>query len=175
MAKLVDRRQPTLFPIVLLLVGASVSSAAAAQTASVGAPAAFGVSGRTTILVVHGVGAQIYECKAGAGGASWVFREPVASLVSDGRTIGVHYHGPTWQLDDGGAVKGKQSATAPGASSGDVALLKLDVVEHRGSGALSAAKLVLRLNTRGGVLKGVCPAVGDLRAEPYSADYAFLR
>jgi hypothetical protein len=175
MAKLVDRRRPTLFPIVLLLVGASVSSAAAAQTASVGAPAAFGVSGRTTILVVHGVGAQIYECKAGAGGASWVFREPVASLVSDGRTIGVHYHGPTWQLDDGGAVKGKQSATAPGASSGDVALLKLDVVEHRGSGALSAAKLVLRLNTRGGVLKGACPAVGDLRAAPYSAEYAFLR
>ena len=29
--------------------------------------------------------------------------------------------------------------------------------------------------TRGGVLKGACPTAGELRAEPYSADYVFLR
>jgi hypothetical protein len=51
----------------------------------------------------------------------------------------------------------------------------LDVVEHRGTGILKDAKLVLRLNTHGGVLKGECPKAGELRAEPYSADYAFLR
>jgi hypothetical protein len=72
-------------------------------------------------------------------------------------------------------VKGKQSAAAPGATAGDVALLKLNIVEHRGSGILEDAKLVLRLTTRGGVLKGACPTAGELRAEPYSADYVFLR
>jgi hypothetical protein len=56
-----------------------------------------------------------------------------------------------------------------------VALLKLDVVGHQGGGALAQAKLVLRLNTSGGALSGVCPKLGELRAEPYSADYAFLR
>jgi Protein of unknown function (DUF3455) len=55
-----------------------------------------------------------------------------------------------------------------------VALLKLEVVEHRGGGILEDAKLVLRLETRGGVLKGACPTAGELRAEPYSADYVFL-
>jgi hypothetical protein len=60
-------------------------------------------------------------------------------------------------LTDGEVVKGKQSAAAPGATAGDVALLKLDIVEHRGSGILENAKLVLRLTTRGGALKGACP------------------
>jgi hypothetical protein len=98
-----------------------------------------------------------------------------ANLSLGGGTIGHHYVGPTWELTDGEVVKGKQSAAAPGATAGDVALLKLDIVEHRGSGILEDAKLVLRLTTRGGVLKGACPTAGELRAEPYSADYVFLR
>ncbi len=106
---------------------------------------------------------------------AWAFREPIATLVQGDLTVGHHYAGPTWELTGGDAVTGKQSATAPGASAGDVPLLKLDVIEHRGNGALKDAKLVLRLNTRGGVLKGACSRAGELRAEPYSADYAFLR
>jgi hypothetical protein len=168
-------RGAALFPIAMLVACAS-SSLAAAQAASVAAPAAFGVEGRAPILVAHAVGLQIYECKADPGGSlGWVFREPVASLISGGRTIGVHYHGPAWRLDDGDVVIGKPSSAFPGASPGDVALLKLDVVGHQGGGALAQAKLVLRLNTSGGALSGVCPKLGELRAEPYSADYAFLR
>jgi Protein of unknown function (DUF3455) len=97
------------------------------------------------------------------------------TLGQGGATIGHHYAGPTWELTDGEVVKGKQSAAAPGATPGDAALLKLDIIEHRGSGILEDAKLVLRLTTRGGVLKGACPTAGELRAEPYSADYVFLR
>jgi hypothetical protein len=175
MPTLDPRRWMTACPIAVLLLGGP-SAAAAPQAAPVNAPAAFDVAARAVILVVHATGAQIYECKADAGGAtSWVFREPIATLVGDGKTIGRHYAGPTWELADGDLVQGKQSATAPGASPDDVALLKLDVVEHRGSGILKDAKLVLRLNTRGGALKGECPKAGQLRAEPYSADYAFLR
>ena len=164
----------------LLLTAAALTVAdpqrAAAQTTPVNAPAAFDVADRAAILVVHATGAQIYECKVGTSGATnWVFREPIATLIRDGGTIGHHYVGPTWELADGEVVKGKQSAAAPGATPSDEALLKLDVAEHRGSGVLKDAKLVLRLNTRGGVLKGECAKAGELRAEPYSADYAFLR
>ena len=174
MPALDPRRWVIVCPIAALLLGAPAS--AAPQAAPVNAPAAFDVADRPAILVVHAAGAQIYECKADAGGATnWVFREPIATLVQDGRTIGHHYVGPTWELTDGDVVKGKQSAAAPGASPGDVALLKLDVVEHRGTGVLKDAKLVLRLNTHGGALKGECSQAGELRAEPYSADYAFLR
>ena len=131
--------------------------------------------GRAVVLVAHGVGAQIYECKPDAGGHdNWVFREPIAALIKDGRTIGRHYAGPTWELADGGAVTGKQAMSAPGAAADDVTLLKLDVVSHHGGGALNVANLVLRLNTRGGVLKGPCGTAGGLRAEPYAADYLFL-
>jgi len=151
-------------------------AAAAHQTGAVSAPAVFDVADRAAILVVHGVGVQIYECKMGETPATnWVLREPVATLILGGATIGHHYAGPTWELTDGEVVKGKQSATAPGATPGDAALLKLDIIEHRGSGILEDAKLVLRLTTRGGVLKGACPTAGELRAEPYSADYVFLR
>lgn len=140
------------------------------------APAAFGVEGRTAILVAHAEGAQVYACKPGADGrAVWTFREPVATLISGGKTIGRHYVGPSWALDDGGAIKGKVLASVPGAGAEDIPLLKLAVVEHSGIGALSEATLVLRLNTHGGDLKGDCAAVGALRAAPYSADYAFLR
>jgi hypothetical protein len=172
MPRLNPHRWGTVCPIAaLLLAGPS-----AALAAPVAAPAAFEVADRPAVLVAHAAGAQVYECKANAGGGTnWVFREPVATLVRRGETIGRHYAGPTWELTDGDLVKGKQSASAPGVTPGDVALLRLDVVEHRGSGVLKDAKLVLRLNTHGGVLQGQCPKAGELRAEPYSADYAFLR
>ena len=176
MPKLRPRHWMIACPIATLLLGGPSAGRAEPQAAPVPAPAAFGVADRPAVLVAHGAGAQIYECKADAGGATnWVFREPVATLVRGGETIGHHYAGPTWELTDGDLVKGKQLAAAPGATPADIPLLKLDVIEHRGTGALKDAKLVLRLNTRGGVLKGECAKAGELRAEPYSADYVFLR
>jgi Protein of unknown function (DUF3455) len=175
MRKLNPIRWLIAFPIAALLGGHS-AAAAPPRAAGVNAPAAFGVADHAVILLVHAAGAQIYECKADArGGMNWVFREPIATLVRGGLTIGRHYAGPTWELNDGDVVTGRPSASAPGATPDDVALLKLDAVGHRGSGVLKDAKLVLRLNTHGGVLKGECPKAGELRAEPYSADYLFLR
>jgi hypothetical protein len=44
-------------------------------------------SGRKTIATFAGVGAQIYECKAGSDGKlAWSFREPIAALVDKGKT-----------------------------------------------------------------------------------------
>ena len=93
------------------LTVASPQAAAAQQTAPASAPAVFDVADRAAILVAHGVGVQIYECKMGETPATnWVLREPVATLILGGATIGHHYAGPTWELTDGEVVKGKQSA-----------------------------------------------------------------
>jgi len=153
--------------LALLAVGASP---VAAQ------PAAFGVADRATVMSVHAEGAQIYECKADAAGRlAWSFREPVATLLRDDQTVGRHYAGPHWALDDGSLVQGKVAMSQPGSTADDVPWLKLDVVRNSGAGALKDATLVLRLNTHGGALKGDCPSAGALRAQPYSADYVFLR
>jgi hypothetical protein len=157
-----------------LLAAVVIGEPAAGAPAPPAAPAAFAVGGRTPVLVVHAEGAQLYECKPAAGGLAWTFREPMAALIKDGKTIGRHYAGPTWELDDGGAVRGKVAASAPGETAADIPLLKLNVVAHRGAGALQDATLVLRLNTHGGGLTGPCPIADELRVAPYSADYVFL-
>jgi hypothetical protein len=158
-----------------LSLGLSSAAPAVVFSAPVAAPAGFDVADRAAVLVAHAEGAQVYQCEPGAGGhAKWTFREPIATLISDGKTIGRHYAGPTWELDDGGVVKGKLLASAQGVRAGDIPLLKLAAAEHRGSGVLAAANLVLRLNTHGGDLNGDCAVAGELRAQPYAADYVFL-
>ena len=156
------------------LVAAAVLPACAAA-AEPQLPAAIAAPGQIPIVTLHAEGAQIYECKDLGGKLTWAFREPIAALIQEGRTVGRHYTGPTWEDADGGAVIGKLAASAPGATAGDVAWLRLDVVERRGSGILSAATSVQRINTYGGALSGPCAERGALRAIPYSADYVFLR
>jgi Protein of unknown function (DUF3455) len=128
------------------------------------------------LVTFHAEGAQIYECKAGKDGALvWTFREPIASLMLEGRTVGRHYAGPTWEHVDGSSVQAKVVGSAPGATANDIPWLKLDVTEHHGSGTLSGADVVQRLNTAGGVLQGTCDHAGSLRSVGYSADYVFRR
>ena len=55
------------------LTVASLLAAAAQQTGPASTPAVFDVADRAAILVAHGVGAQIYECKVDAGATNWVF------------------------------------------------------------------------------------------------------
>jgi hypothetical protein len=147
-----------------------------AQGARAQMPAAIAAPDATPVATFHAEGAQIYECKAGSDGKlAWAFREPIATLLLDGRTIGRHYAGPTWEHTDGSAVVGKVSGNAPGASADDVAWLRLDVVSQRGSGTLADVAFVQRINTHGGALHGACDQAGALRSVPYSADYVFLR
>jgi Protein of unknown function (DUF3455) len=148
-------------------------------------PAPIQAPGETPLLTVHAEGAQVYECKADAAGKLvWAFREPIATLLRDGKTIGRHYAGPKWELDptnashlpgDGGGVQGKVEGKAPGASASDIAWLKLSVAAHFGQGLLSDATTVQRINTHGGALEGVCEAAGAFRSVAYSADYVFLK
>ena len=159
--------------VALLLLSGSLISAKAAETPL---PAAIAAPGETVVLSVHAEGAQVYECKLGADGKlGWAFREPIATLLADGKTIGHHYVGPSWEHSDGSAVVGKAVGNAPGATQSDIPWLKLEVVAQRGSGILSGVTTVQRINTIGGKLEGPCDKAGTFRSAPYSADYVFLR
>ncbi len=139
-------------------------------------PDPFAVPNETLVATIHAEGAQVYECKADASGKlAWQFREPIATLIVDGKTVGRHYAGPNWELADGSAVVGKVAGRAPGASAQDIPLLKLEVTSRRGTGQLSGITTVQRLNTKGGVAEGACDRAGAFLNVPYSADYAFHR
>src|SRR3990172_10945750 len=69
-------------------------------------PDAIAAPGETLAATIHAEGAQVYECKADAAGKlSWQFREPIATPLGDGKTVGRHYAGPNWELADGSAVE----------------------------------------------------------------------
>jgi hypothetical protein len=139
-------------------------------------PEAIAAPGETVVATIHAEGAQIYECKADAAGKLvWQFREPIATLLVDGKTVGRHYAGPNWELADGSAVVGKVSARAPGDTPKDIPLLKLEAISHRGTGQLSGVTTIQRLNTKGGVAEGPCESAGAFLSVPYSADYAYLK
>jgi hypothetical protein len=159
------------FISILVLAAALPATSAMAQM-----PAAITAPGETPVAQYHAEGAQIYECKAGTdGNLTWEFREPIATLMLDDKTVGHHHAGPTWENADGSAVVGKVAGNAPGATANDVAWLKLDVVSERGRGALSDVTTVQRINTHGGAAQGGCDKAGDFHAIAYSADYIFLR
>ena len=159
-----------LLSLAALLLIAGAGGALAQMPAAIAAPE------ETPVVTFHAEGAQIYECKPGEDGKlAWAFREPIATLILDGKTVGRHYAGPTWEHVDGSAVTAKAAGNAPGATANDVPWLKLAVTGRRGSGTLAAVTTVQRINTKGGALRGPCAAAGALDSAPYSADYVFLR
>jgi len=123
--------------------------------------------GQSVLAVVQAQGAQVYECKAHAtGNLAWQFREPIATLIQDGKTVGRHYYaGPNWEFADGSAVVGKVVERTAGATPTDIPSLKLEATSHRGAGVLANVMSIERLNTHGGMAEGPCPAAG--------ADYVF--
>jgi hypothetical protein len=139
-------------------------------------PEAVAVKGEMWIGTIHAEGAQVYECKADpAGKLAWQFREPIATLITDGETVGTHYAGPHWELNDGSKILGNVSGRAPGDTEMDIPLLRLESAPQSQKGLLAGVASIQRLNTKGGVTKGPCEKAGALLSVPYSADYVFHR
>ena len=154
-----------------LLLGVTMSA-----DADTPLPDAIAAPGETVVLTAHAVGAQLYECKAAADGKlAWAFREPIASLLVDGKTVGRHFAGPTWEHVDGSSVTAKSAGSAPGATANDIAWLKLTVTASHGKGVLTGVTTVQRINTKGGKLDGACDKAGTFKSAPYSAEYVFLK
>ena len=125
-------------------------------------PEALAAPGETVVATIHAEGAAEKRTEYG-------------KALVDGKTVGRHYAGPSWELADGNAVVGKVSARAPGATPKDIPLLKLEAISHRGAGQLSGVTTIQRLNTKGGVAEGSCESAGAFLSVPYSADYAYLK
>ncbi|MBR0722049.1 DUF3455 domain-containing protein [Bradyrhizobium manausense] len=164
----------------LMLLAAMIGPAAAAETAVDAPRGGIRLVGNPDtierpVVTLNAQGAQVYECKATADGKlAWSFREPIATLIENGKTVGRHYAGPNWELQDGSAVTAKVLGSTGGTES-DIPWLKLEVTAHRGNGTLSEVTTVQRINTHGGKLDGACDKAGEFKSAPYSAEYVFLK
>jgi Protein of unknown function (DUF3455) len=129
------------------------------------------------LLRVHAKGDQVYTCKSDGAQSAWTLKAPDAQLFDkDGKPFGKHFAGPSWEATDGSRVRGKAVANAPSPDADSIPWLLVNIVSHEGTGVLSPATTIQRLNTKG----GKAPASGcdasqagqELRV-PYSADYLF--
>ncbi|MFT8776581.1 DUF3455 domain-containing protein [Gluconacetobacter dulcium] len=149
-----------------------------AITSMAGVSATFGqeadhASGKP-LLEVRAVGAQIYQCKeTDSDGLKWMLREPIATLVDGGRTIGTHSRGPTWKIEDGSSVEGRVLSASTGHSTGNIPESHLAITRNNGRGRLAKATMIERINTNGGMPPSSCSVAGALLAVPYTATYIF--
>jgi hypothetical protein len=162
-------------PLLMASLAAAMLAGGSHKATAQMPPAIVAPAGETALAAFHAEGAQVYECRAGNDSKlAWMFREPIATLLLDGKTIGRHYAGPTWEHLDGSAVVGKIVAITAGNTASDIPWLRLEVTARRGSGALSGMLTVQRINTHGGARTGGCDKAGTFHSEPYATDYVFL-
>jgi hypothetical protein len=128
----------------------------------------------------HATGYQIYQCgpaKEDASRVVWNFKAPEANLTdADGKPIGHHYAGPTWESTDGSKVVGQLKVSDPGPDMESIAWLLLDAKSNAGSGVFANVTAILRVATHGGKAPaGGCDAarLGSELRVPYTADYLF--
>lgn len=153
----------------IAFIALTLGSAHAQTAASLNAP------GDAVLMRLSATGVQVYECRATAGAApAWVFKEPRADLFLAGQPVGRHFAGPSWEHKDGSRITGKVVTSLPAPGPSDIPWLRLAVASHAGTGAFSNATFVQRLDTKGGVLAGLCPNPGAMSEVPYTADYVIL-
>ena len=135
-------------------------------------------AGEQTFLTVHAKGDQVYTCKSDNGQYSWVLKAPDADLFdADGNLFGKHFAGPSWMASDTSRVNGKAVANAPSPDRDSIPWLLVHVVSHEGTGVLSRATSIQRLNTKGGKAPASGCDAGHANQEfrsPYTADYVFF-
>src|SRR5215831_216470 len=120
-------------------------------------------AGQKVFLEAFATGVQIYECglkKDQPGAFEWVFRSPEAKLADrEGKPIGQHYGGPTWEANDGSKVVGEVKGRDPGPDSTAIPWLLLSAKSTSGSGVLTPTTSIQRVATVGGIApKQACDA-----------------
>jgi len=168
-------------PILLVAVvsalgcsGPSVeTSSDAAVPAAVAAPA-----GETLAFSADARGEQIYACRPREDEAArfeWVLDSPQADLFDgDGRKIGSHYAGPTWESVDGSSVRGRLLARATVAADA-IPWLLVAASEHHGEGVFDEVTSIQRVDTVGGQPPTpACDVAGEELRVPYTAVYRFF-
>jgi hypothetical protein len=154
------------------LIAAAVSTAALrAQQAdgSVDPP-----PGAHSVLEAKGVGFQIYTCTDSTTGPKWVLTAPDAKLLdASGKTIGSHFAGPTWKLEDGSQVQGERIGSKPAPEAGSVAWLLLRAKAGTATGKFADVAFIQRTDTHGGAAVESTCTTGDTSRVPYTATYTF--
>ena len=166
--------------VVLALVGPLVMAQGASALAAPPVPAAIAVpAGNTPFLSAHAVGLQVYACVDTGSGFAWVLQTPLAALTVTGRTIIVHYGGPTWRSVDGSSVVGARVNGVPAPLPNAIPWLLLKATPTgAGPGTLTPTTYIQRINTTGGVAPATgCDAAhaGATTGVPYTADYWFFK
>jgi hypothetical protein len=172
-----------------LLITAMAAAAAAIPAAAMAGPAAPAVPGEIAVtgahkpyLIAHAEGVQIYACSSVADGFAWRLLAPRATLTGDdGKPLGSHYAGPTWEARDGSKVVGvREAGVSVDPTAVDWLRLKADsTTAGPDGGRLTATTYIQRINTVGGRPPTACECDADAAAEqreiPYSADYVFFK
>ena len=169
----------------LMLMFASLLDAPMGALASAGdpptVPSDIAVpAGSVLLFSSHARGQQIYECKSGA----WALHAPHANLFDPAthQRVGIHYGGidkglnlgPWWEsLADGSSIRGGNAKSAPSPNPDSIPLLRLEVLEHAGSGMFSPVAFIQRLNTEGGLAPAGACKPNQQRRVNYTADYYF--
>lgn len=151
----------------------------AAYLASIIACAAFGSRAiAAPAIQALGKGVQIYTCQASGAAFAWKLQGPEAVLSgSDGRVVGGHFAGPSWQAADGSTIVGEPVVASPSPQDGAIPWLVLRTRSTAGPGLFSGVTYVTRTQTQGGAAPATgCDAdhVGKQARAPYSATYTFF-
>lgn len=164
-----------------LLACAGLNGIAVADDAVPPAPDALKVPpGHALKVSVKASGFQIYECgadKTNPAAFVWNFSAPQADLFdAQGKKLGKHYAGPTWEGEDGSKIVGQVKASDKGTDAGAISWLLLEAKANSGDGIFSHISHVQRLATSGGKAPAEgCDATtkGAISKVPYTAQYYF--
>jgi Protein of unknown function (DUF3455) len=128
------------------------------------------------VLELTGRGVQIYKCFEEADHKyEWKLEAPEADLFDkNGKKIGRHFAGPTWQLNAGDKLVGRVRQKLESKSKGAIPWLLLETVDSSGD-TFGHVKSVQRVETKGGKPPAEATAanVGEKKRIPYSATYKF--
>jgi hypothetical protein len=117
--------------------------------------------------------------QSAAGSFAWTFVAPQANLLNDdGKLIGTHFIGPTWQGNDGSSVVGQKVAGAVVDPSAIPWLLLNGISHGAESGRFSDVTSIQRLSTVGGLAPADgCDSahIGSIAQVPYTAQYVFYK
>jgi hypothetical protein len=144
-------------------------------------PANLTPEGETAQFTYAAVGVQIYECKIVDAKAAWAFVAPEADLFDaadkNGKRVGKHYAGPSWESDDGSKVVGTVKARADSPRLGAIAHLLITTKADARPGVFANITSLQRINTIGGVAPTTPCTISDVGKQMrvyYSADYKFF-
>jgi Protein of unknown function (DUF3455) len=128
------------------------------------------------VLELIGKGVQIYKCSEGTDhNYEWKFEAPDACLFDQqGKIIGRHFAGPTWQLNAGDKLVGRVKQKYESQDKSAIPWLLLETVESSGK-TFGQVKSVQRVNTDRGKPPAEATAanLGEKRRILYSATYKF--